>query len=618
MKLLKLYSDFSITKAAKNSDSDEPYEDYSEDVIITGYANTTAKDRQGDVIPSYAWNEASLLNYKKNPIILAYHNHSQPIGSATDISVDAKGLKLTARISSAAKEVYQLIAEGILKTFSVGFIVKDADYDQVSDVFVIKELELLEVSVVSVPANQDSVFNLAKAFSSDEELAEFKKSFIKSSASDEGDKNTNSVEPTDTSEQKDINMEQNTNLEALIKSAIDSAAAASAAAAIEVGKSGAERLQAEVEKRLADESKSVSEALEGLRGELAAKAEEIASLRANKMTFDDKKAADAVSYKDKETAVLIAKALGRKVEDTKNFANLVQKYGAHVPSAYWEDTVSTALQEEIRRRLIVAPLFNSVTMPSSIVRMPVNPEAGYATWIQTGEYKAGTSSGAAQTHALKEITLTSHKLATKEYIGNEEEEDALLAIMPIVRDAMVRRTAKAWDRGLLLGAATAADPIKGLVRYEAAGSNTTLAMAGTATTATLRTLRKNLGTWGLDPADVVYVVNQDVYYNLLDDATFQTMDKVGDRATVLTGQIGMVGGSPVIVTGELPARAIGGFGAVAVNARNFMIGNYRGLNVESDYQVVEQQRVLVASLRTGFQQISTVDGEAVSCLRYIA
>jgi len=610
MKLLKLFSDFSITKALDSSE-----EEFA--IYITGYANTTAKDRQGDVIPSYAWNETSLLNYRKNPIILAYHNHSQPIGSATEIDVDAKGLKITARISSAAKEVYQLVSEGILKTFSVGFIVKDADYDQVSDVFVIKELELLEVSVVSVPANQDSIFNLAKAFSSDEELAEFKKSFIKSSASDEGDENNDSSESTETSEQKDTIMEQS-NLEAIIKSAIDTAAATAAASALEVGKSGAERLQAEIEKRLADDSKSVSEALDGLRSELAAKSEEIAKLRENKMSFEDRKAADSVTYKDKETAVLIAKALGRKVEDTKNFANLVTKYGAHVPSAYWEDTVSTALQEEIRRRLIVAPLFNSVSMPSSIVRMPVNPEAGYATWIQTGEYKAATSSGAAQTHALKEITLTSHKLATKEFIGNEEEEDALIAIMPIVRDAMVRRTAKAWDRGLLLGAASAADPIKGLVRYEAAGSNTTLALATAATTGTLRTLRKNMGVWGLDPADVVYVVNQDVYYNLLEDATFQTMDKVGERATVLTGQIGMVGGSPVIVTGELPAKALGGFGAVALNARNFMIGNYRGLNVESDYQVVEQQRVLVASLRTGFQQISIVDGEAVSCLRYTA
>ena len=608
MKLLKLYSGFAITKA----------EDSLEDVIITGYANTAVKDRQGDVIPSYAWNEASLLNYKKNPIILAYHDHSHPIGSATDISVDAKGLKLTARISSAAKEVYQLISEGILKTFSVGFIVKDADYDQITDVFVIKELELLEVSVVSVPANQDSVFNLAKAFSSEEELAEFKKSFIKSSASDEGDENTGSTESTVTSEHKDTNMEQTTNLEALIKSAIDTAAANSAAAAIEVGKSGAERLQAEIEKRLADESKSVSEALEGLRGELAAKAEEIAALRANKMTFDDKKAADAVSYKEKETAVLLAKAMGRTIEETKNFANIVQKFGAHVPSAYWEDTVSTNLQEEIRRRLIVAPLFNQVTMPSSIVRMPVNPEAGYATWVQTGEYKAATSSGAAATHALKEITLTSHKLATKEYIGNEEEEDAILAILPIIRDAIVRRTAKSWDKALLLGAAGAADPIKGLVRYELAGSNTTVAMAASATVANLSAMRQRLGVWGLDPSEVVYIVNSDVYYNLLNDANFLTMDKVGDRATLLTGQIGAIGGSPVIVTGELPAKAIGGFGAIAVNARNFMIGNYRGLSVESDYQVVEQQRVIVASLRTGFQQISTVDGEAVACLRFVA
>jgi hypothetical protein len=49
---------------------------------------------------------------------------------------------------------------------------------------------------------------------------------------------------------------------------------------------------------------------------------------------------------------------------------------------------------------------------------------------------------------------------------------------------------------------------------------------------------------------------------------------------------------------------------------NFMIGNYRGLTMESDYNVEHQMRLMVASLRMGFQQIATVDGHAVSCLRW--
>lgn len=600
-KEIKLFSDFQL-EAKELDDDNGP-------LVIVGYANTTSKDRHGDVIPATAWNTSALKNYKKNPIILAQHDHSRPIGRCTELAPDEKGLKITAEISTAAKEVYQLVKEGILRCFSVGFIVKDADYDSVSDIFVIKELELFEVSVVSIPANQDSVFSLAKAFSSEEEFASFKKSFV---ASDEGDVNTGSTEPNITGEDSELNMDKE-QLEALIKSAVEAATTKG----VEVGQTGAERLLADVEKRLANDQTSVKEALDGLRAELAEKAAEIQALQKSKMSFEDKKPAD-ISYFEKEQAVLLAKAMGVKVTETKLFEGLVQKYGPHVASADWELTISTNMQDEIRRQLVIAPKFRGITMPTPVVRLPVNPEAGYATWIQAGQYKTAASSGAAQTHALKELTISAYKLATKEFIGNEEDADSIIALLPIVREAMVRRTAKSWDKALLIGQATAADPIKGLTTYEAALDNTEVAVASAVTTGTLRTLRKNLGVWGLDPAQVVFFVNTDVYYELLEDTTFQTMDKVGDRATVLSGQIGSVGGSPVIVSGEMGAKSVGNFGAIAVNTGNFMVGNYKGLNVESDYLVEQQQRILVASLRTGFQQITTVDGQAVSCQRWIA
>lgn len=606
-KQIKLFSHFNVAEKAAGSDDGS--------VVITGYANTVSKDRYGDVIPAYAWNELALANYRKNPIILGFHDHSAPIGVATELMPDSMGLKITAKISTAAKEVYQLIKEGVLRCFSVGFIVKDAEYDQVTDIFVIKELELLEVSVVSVPANQDSVFDLAKAFDSEEELAEFKKSFIK--ASSEGEENKGSSEPDDTSIEMELNMDKE-QIEQLVKDAATAAANAAAAKSVEVGQSGAEKLLAEVESRFADSQKSFDEALDGLRGELAEKAAEIQALQKSKMEFQDKKTADSVTLAEKELAVLSAKAMGRKIEDTKAFQGLVEKYGPHVASADWELTISTNMQDEIRKALVIAPKFRGITMPTPVVRLPVNPEAGYATWVQANQYKSADSSGAAQTHALKELTISAYKLATKEFIGNEEDEDSIIALMPIVRDAMVRRTAKSWDKALLVGAGSASDPIKGLTKYEAAGSNTTVAVANAVTTATLRTLRKNLGVWGLDPSQVVYFVNQDAYFELLEDTQFQTMDKVGTNATILTGQIGSVGNSPVIVSGEMGAKGVGNFGAIAVNVNNFMVGNYKGLRVESDYLVEAQERILVASLRTGFQQISTVDGQAVSCQRWIA
>ena len=164
-----IYLNQRFKKSAETPSADQPIDSIS----IEGYANSTSVDRVGDVIPMTAW-EKALENYLKNPIILAYHEHDEPIGRMIDYKVDEKGLWVKARISAAAEDVFNLIKDGVLTAFSVGFIIKDAIYDSVTDLFIIKELELLEISVVSVPCNQDSTFSLSKAFENAEEYSKFK------------------------------------------------------------------------------------------------------------------------------------------------------------------------------------------------------------------------------------------------------------------------------------------------------------------------------------------------------------------------------------------------------------------------------------------------------------
>lgn len=150
----------SFTAKAASEGEDSP-------LIIKGYANTVSKDRAGDVIPKDAWlGKNALPNYEKNPIILAFHNHSMPIGKMVDYEVTDEGLQIEAEISKAAGPVYYLIKDGILKTFSVGFRCLDAEWKKDEDIYLIKELELFEVSVVSVPCNQDSVFEVSKSLNS--------------------------------------------------------------------------------------------------------------------------------------------------------------------------------------------------------------------------------------------------------------------------------------------------------------------------------------------------------------------------------------------------------------------------------------------------------------------
>ena len=148
---------------------------------IAGYANTTDKDRAGDVIPSTAWAKG-VDNYRKNPVLLYQHDHGKPIGRVDNIIVDKKGIYVEAAVSDAAEKLHgiqTLISDGALKSFSVGFRVKDGDYDRDSDTMRITDVELLEISVVSVPCNQESLFSVSKSFTDNEEYQKFKEQFIK-------------------------------------------------------------------------------------------------------------------------------------------------------------------------------------------------------------------------------------------------------------------------------------------------------------------------------------------------------------------------------------------------------------------------------------------------------
>ena len=84
------------------------------------------------------------------------------------------------------------------------------------------------------------------------------------------------------------------------------------------------------------------------------------------------------------------------------------------------------------------------------------------------------------------------------------------------------------------------------------------------------------------------------------------MNLVGDMASKLSGEIGQVFGSRVLVCDEFAAAATAKFHAVAVYPRNYVVPRLRGITVESDYEVVNQRRVLVASQRIGFQDL--IDG----------
>lgn len=118
-------------------------------------------DRDGDIILADGWR---LDNFIKNPIALWQHDHKQPIGKWSNFRIEGKRLIADLKLAGTnlALMAKQLIDEGILKAVSVGFSVKEGDYEYRDPEkpyggYLIKSAELLEASLVSVPANQNAL-----------------------------------------------------------------------------------------------------------------------------------------------------------------------------------------------------------------------------------------------------------------------------------------------------------------------------------------------------------------------------------------------------------------------------------------------------------------------------
>jgi hypothetical protein len=290
------------------------------------------------------------------------------------------------------------------------------------------------------------------------------------------------------------------------------------------------------------------------------------------------------------------------------------------------------MYDEIQDKLVIEPIVsrNKIAMTSRSMTFPFNPEAGYANWVLDSEYKSyvnpadetvgtdsSSSSGINREQIIRTIDLKAEKLASKESIGYEEEEDSILPILPIVRNAIARRMARTTDTELLRADATT-ETVSGItaaptgfngIATMATDLGTTHTQAGSfgsanpITIADLQSTRRQMGRWGLNPSDVIYVVCESAYWDLLEDPDFRTMDLVGANATILKGQVGAVNGSPVVVSDSFASPAAGTVAAVAVNASNFLFGELRGINTERTQDVLNQKNWIVTTRRFAFNEI---------------
>jgi HK97 family phage prohead protease len=132
---------------------------------------TDAMDRDCEVVLPTGMDKRDFM---KNPILLWMHDATQPIGKVNSLYRTANGWDMDAEFATPpdgfkgewkADECYALAKAGILKGISIGFMPLESRAPSKKDIEthgselrrVITKYKLAEVSLVSVPANQDAL-----------------------------------------------------------------------------------------------------------------------------------------------------------------------------------------------------------------------------------------------------------------------------------------------------------------------------------------------------------------------------------------------------------------------------------------------------------------------------
>jgi HK97 family phage prohead protease len=590
-----------------------------------------------------------MSNFEKNPIILFNHNYDKPIGRATGLKAGPNGLEMEAKISKHA-DCANLIKDGVLGAFSVGFRVKDADYLEETDGLRIKDAELFEVSVVSVPCNQSATFSLAKSFDSMSEYEDFKKTFTNS----DGTKVQKEIQMSEQAQQpvdleafaKKVAEETAAKIamkqaevkaadEAVQKAADEKAAAEAVAktqqetevkSAIAKGvETGAELLLNDIRKEFESEKANTAEIIEKYKKDLEEKAAEIEAMQNSKRDFSGRSGQKQLTAFGQE--FLQAKVLGAitgKGYETQFSKELLEKAGVDYTSttaAGIDVIVSQQFEEEVRQAQKVAPAFREIAVSSGATVLPLAPDAGAATFSAAGITASANqlSDAGDNNYTVSQVILQAHRLIAGTFISNDTDEQTVVTLLPIVTSALARAHAVAIDKAILVGAG-AANISVGLTGNNGTDNTSGFATvsgqtaldasgAGEVTPANLLAMRKEMGKYGLDPSRVAFIVPTDVYYELIDASGFTDVTEVGnDLATKRIGVVGSVFGSPVIATDQL-AQNLGAGGAVtttaalAVNVDNYVLPRLKGVNIETEYSVKDQQNVIVASQSLGFNEL---------------
>ena len=306
----------------------------------------------------------------------------------------------------------------------------------------------------------------------------------------------------------------------------------------------------------------------------------------------------------------------------------------------WVPTgIGSMLHEKVRAAGKVAALFPRINLPTNPWKWPI--EGTDASAYRVAEPTSDTATiVTASTPGTVAATFDAEIMGGRVLFSKSLDADSALAILPYVQAKLVQAFADAEEKAILdgdtdgthqdtdtqaVGATHFSSAWDGLRKRALA--NASSAGGAALSVAILATIRSQMGKWGVNPAQLAFIMGVSSFYDIISDTSVLTVDKMGPQATILNGQVASIYGVPIIVS-EHVRENLNASGvhdaitttktyALCVNRGEWAMGQRSPMAIEvDDSRYVEYyQRLMVGFMREDFQNIgdaSTNDDTSIS------
>lgn len=284
--------------------------------------------------------------------------------------------------------------------------------------------------------------------------------------------------------------------------------------------------------------------------------------------------------------------------------------------------LSSQLQESFYgdSALARALISSEINMPTNPFKLPVVTSRPTFSVAKEGTDASSTNIGTAN------VTLDTAKLIGMSEYTYEIDEDSVLAILPVISSQLSKAAASAFENAVVngdsagnagrdnYGAGDARTAFKGIreVCSRNGGRAEVNNNAAAFTLDTIGDMRAAMGVYGLNPSDLLLIVNPKDYNALILETEVEDASSFGRPGTLQTGVLPRVYGITVIPTAEIPntynagATDMGG-GALSiaclVHKPSWFVGVKRGFTVETDQNKINQTNQVIASYRRDFKPL---------------